>query len=381
MFIHPKRSFVCLCLGLGLLFSAAAHAFSPVNPALAPTGDCDDPAPDNYQIADVGADFIKVTWDLPSTPPFEYNIKVFEVGSGLLVDEFDVPGTSVSAGISSLSPNTTYEIRNTPRCADGELSIFNVSDITTTLIVDLVSSGFTPPANFSNCTISSQNQFCFADPNEGYIVPFKIRQGSNGESRWFGVFGNSDACPYSTIKIRPNDDGSPFQFYCSNGEQAYCSGGKIVIKHEGVTVAEIIHIESFGEPRKLAAGFLKPGYQIARYSNVFGIPDPSEGGCGGDERSPLIQQPESPAFPEDQLMRVTPNPFNDQLQVQIPAIQNLARVALTLSDLQGRTVLTLYAPADHSTVTLPTETLTPGMYFLRADFGDRSETVKLVKMQ
>jgi hypothetical protein len=381
MFIHPQRFFACLLMVCGLFFQGIANSSLPASDNSSyPCGDCDEPAPDNFRIEEVGAEFVKVIWDLPSNPPAEYNIKVFEVGSGILVDEFNVPGTSESAGIASLSPNTTYEIRNTPKCADGELSVFNVSGITTTLIVDLVASGFTPPASLPNCTLTGAGQYCFADPSEGYTVPFKIRHGSNGVNRWFGIFGNADDCPYSTTKVRPQDDGSPFEFFCSGGDQAYCSGGKIIIKRDGEVVAEFVMIETPGSPRKLAAGFLASGYQIVRYGNQGGFPDPSEGGCNSLDRSP-IQQNDQTNLDNNPFIQVTPNPFNDQILVQLPEFQEHHLIMLTLTDLQGRTVMTQYAPADHSTVTLPTRDLTPGMYFLRADLGYRIETVKLVKMQ
>ncbi|MBN8677338.1 MAG: T9SS type A sorting domain-containing protein [Chitinophagales bacterium] len=66
--------------------------------------------------------------------------------------------------------------------------------------------------------------------------------------------------------------------------------------------------------------------------------------------------------------------------MQIPFANN-QETEIALFDLQGRRILTQRWPAEQANITLDTENLTPGMYFLRAESGGISETVKVVKTQ
>ena len=80
-------------------------------------------------------------------------------------------------------------------------------------------------------------------------------------------------------------------------------------------------------------------------------------------------------------LSATPNPFTNQLDIQIPFANINENIELNLYDLQGRRVMALHAPGDQQTITLKTEQLLPGMYFLRAESGGVIQTVKVVKTQ
>jgi len=347
---------------------------------------CTLPAPDNYVVKDISTDEIWVGWLAPANNPFEYNIKVFEVSTGNLINSFNIPGTATTARVLNLLPGTEYKIRNTPVCSDGTLSNFFVETVATTLIVDLVSSGFTISGN-TTCSLTGQLQFCEANPDSGKIVIFKIRQlNSPYQSKHFGLYKISNQCSLSTIKIRAIE--TSFQFVCSNDAPARCQGGSVIIKKGGVEVARFSVSTSADSKRLVCISIDSTQYAIDRLGDAAGVSGGLLVTCSNNNNNSL--RPAKPTerasdeweeIPYNQTLTATPNPFTNQLEIRQPFANINEFVEISLYDLQGRQVKALRSPGDLQTITLSTENLSPGMYFLRAESGGQIETVKVVKTQ
>ena len=83
----------------------------------------------------------------------------------------------------------------------------------------------------------------------------------------------------------------------------------------------------------------------------------------------------------DQHVNATPNPFTNFLDVEIPFATDENDIKMSLYDLQGSLVLSVKTPGGSQIRSLSTENLIPGLYLLRVESGDRSETIKVMKTQ
>ncbi len=376
MNIQRKFLVSLICL-LGAINSIAGTATPP----------CNEPAPVNYHITDLFTNEIRVAWDVPPNAPFEYNIKVFETSSGNMIQDFNIPGNLTIARAVNLQPGTEYEIRTAPVCSDGSISHYFASSIGTTLIIELVVNGFNLPNTDPTCGLLYKDEYCEADPEEDKIVVFRIRSISNPNvGRFFGVYNADDECTTSKIKVYPGS--SPFQFYCNQSTSPICTGQQVTIKLNGDKKAVFsIWNETNGSPKHLyCTENIASGYQIVRYGDYNGVFDPVGGNCGtggGDRSTKANAQDEDfwASIPSSPSLSANPNPFTNQLDIQIPFANINETIALHLYDLQGRIAMTMQVPGDQQTLTLSTENLSPGMYFLRAESGGIIQTIKVVKTQ
>lgn len=389
MYIHVKIFATLLWFFFGIagpLHASPTPEF-PSNPEGAPLNSplsCNEPAPVNYHITDISTNEIRVAWDAPINPPFEYNIKVWETSTGNLVQNGNISGLlNVARGVG-LQPGTEYRIRSTPVCSDGSLSVNYTEGVGTTLIVDLVVSiyneNYTPPS----CALRAPNETCAVNPNPGNTVSCKVQRrpkfSNQGPERIFGVYKVSATCLYPVVKVP--EANSPFQFTCTNG-QTECTGSTVVIRIESDTIAEFKFNKPANGPQQIVCVKMHQQYEIICWGTT-GTADPNPVTCPG---TPTIKLPSGGERNEDSeniataSLSVLPNPFTNQLEVQIPFANINENTELSLYDLQGRRMMDLITPGDQQSITLTTENLTPGMYFLRAESGGMIQTVKVVKTQ
>ncbi len=351
------------------------------------TPPCNEPAPTNFHISEIFTDRIIVAWDPPAIPPFEYNIKAWETSTGNLVYDQNIPNNNVSWRILNLLPGTEYRIRNTPVCPDGTLSPYFGEDTGTALILDLVESGFAAPSGETPCTFNLQNQYCEANPDPGNVVRFRIRQTvSPFSSRFFGIYQVDGECTYTTVKSRPSDNFLPIKFYCDNGAGPGCQGAFLVIKKGTVEIAKLGLQALTNTTKNLYCISISGGYIVERFGGARGIYDNVPySGCGPTGGRPSKSKDRSEEDWEEisptQTLTANPNPFTDQLDIQLPFNNPTENTKISLYDLQGRLVMAAQSPGDQQTINLSTANLTPGMYFLRAESGGVIETVKVVKTQ
>ncbi|HLP92747.1 MAG TPA: T9SS type A sorting domain-containing protein [Saprospiraceae bacterium] len=335
---------------------------------------CNEPAPANFAIVEATPFTLKATWDAPANYPAEYNVKVYVFLSDLLIQDFNIPGTATEVTAQSLTPNTKYKIIVTPVCNGGTYSPNSSADDATTTIIELVVSGFSVPSNpVINCTIENSMGDCELDPPGTYVVPFRIYRTANPSIYHdFAAFKVSNDCQNYIVKYQPNvPSGSLFTF-------TKVGNANVSIKFNGNEVALVGFFNSFTtEPDILVALQLTSGnngYKIERRTEPEGIPDANPGGsCPGSNRSAQ----EITLVPS---ITASPNPFSQMLNIQVPFATSIQETEITLFDLQGRQILKQSWPAGQMNIIVSTNDLIPGMYFLRAQSGGISETVKVVRI-
>lgn len=373
---------------LGTAGVCYANAPTSVIPSLKneDTAPCNEPAPINFQITEISTNRIKVAWNLPVNIPFEYNIKVFETVSGLLVQSFNIPGISTIARGTNLQPQTQYTIRCTPVCPDGTLSHYFSDGTGTTLIIELVNSGFSPSTSSMTCMIDDKDEYCVANPSQGNIVTFKIRPTAYpSQGRYFGVYNADNQCESTKIKVHPAN--SSYQFYCDVSEDPDCYAERVIVKLNGAQVAEF-SISTLTTTNKhiFCSADAASGYEIVRFGSATGTYDPSGGECGeGEEEEGRPGKPrgrERDAWEDPlpvALLTASPNPFSHELDVRINFAPSANDTDISLYDLQGRQVVNLVVPNEQRDVRIKSDDLLPGIYFLRAVCGEVYQTVKVVK--
>ena len=84
---------------------------------------------------------------------------------------------------------------------------------------------------------------------------------------------------------------------------------------------------------------------------------------------------------DEQQLAVSPNPFSNRLEINIPYATEENDVKVQLFDPHGRLILSQVTAGGLQIRSLDTEVLQPGMYLLRVETGERAETVKVIKTQ
>ena len=77
----------------------------------------------------------------------------------------------------------------------------------------------------------------------------------------------------------------------------------------------------------------------------------------------------------------SPNPFSDDILIQLTSTESVES-RLMITDALGKTVSIQNAPIlkGDNTISLKTNTLSHGMYFISIKIGDKMATLKMVKM-
>jgi hypothetical protein len=343
---------------------------------------CNLPAPTNFHPVWIGPDKVLTAWDLPSILPFEYNILVYKIGNPIPEQDFNIPGIKTDWLIENLAPNTKYEIVLTPTCGVNdpgkEPGVMQI----TTIITDLVAIGFTPSNSTASCTMDDPNEFCAMAPNPGYLVTFKLQHDNHPEINYtLGFFRGSGVCS-NKVKLVANNSSiySQFKVFCnsSTSPNPGCSGEYVTITFQEVTIAKVFYVISAETSYQLGCSFLANGYSLSRIGGPAGAPS-SLGACGnnlGDDSDDREM-----SVPDEAVLSAYPNPFTDQLEIQIPYAIGNENSGILLYDLQGRQIMTGSFPGDQQTIRWNTASLMPGMYFLRVQSGGIEQTIKVVKTQ
>lgn len=339
---------------------------------------CDLSAPIDLQVTEITPNFARIDWTATSIP-FEQNIKVVEVSTGNIIQDSNIPGNMTFARVVIPQPDTEYDIINTPVCSDGTLSKNSASLRIIAPIVELVVSGFTPNTAPLPCILNAVNNNCIVDPKPGYSVTCMVKE-TWSPGTYFAVHKTIDDNCNPRLKIKTGAATEEFQLSCSSGQATTCTSSEITIKRYGLEVAKFKLMESAGV-MKMFRTYLLSGYEI-RCWGPYGIDDEYDIYCnglhdpgpGGDRDNNASQGPTP-------TLSANPNPFTNQLEIQLPFNNPTENTRISLYDLQGRLVMTAQSPGDQQTIQLSTLNLAPGMYFLRAESGGVSETVKVVRTQ
>ena len=102
---------------------------------------------------------------------------------------------------------------------------------------------------------------------------------------------------------------------------------------------------------------------------------------GNESKSEVIYLEESCLTNTDVIINAFPNPIADQLTIHITTFQQL-ECGLSIYNTIGQQIWESSLPIIEKglkSLTVETNQLTPGIYFLRIRLNDRSEILKLIK--
>lgn len=325
-----------------------------------------------FTIVQVGTTWADVTWS-PVPGAVGYHIKTYESVSGNLVNDMFVTNVINGAKITGLAPDVSYFSKIWSVCSgqeDGPTA--KTSSEFRTIIIDYVAQGYTHPAGIENwsafcgnlglggCNYVYQNNglsrtYFIIKKNDDYNI--QLHFSLNVENHITMVRANTADPDYLNGKFSFDDDGNFLYIYYGN------PGVKIAtlsISHVGLSPTGLFF--------RVQNGNL-PGYTIDRL-------DPPGMGFNTSDNGNEKEYLKSTTF-----LSASPNPFTNTIDLQIPYATPENDVNIHLYDLQGRLMLSEKTPSDTQIRILPSETLLPGLYLLRVNTGDKTETIKVMKTQ
>jgi len=367
MITQFTKTLLLLLLTLSSLLQASPSTGDPARPASTSSEalNCMLPPPSFFSVTDIGPTWAKLSWNaVPGASA--YHIITTEVATGNVVDNSLVPASMTSLTVDSLAPLTDYESRIWSVCSDGTDGAGYTATFLRTIILDLVILGYQEPTEClqPTCELLIMNEGCTFPWTSTTTTYFKIVKTSNGAERYFMLKTPTN----SEVDIYPdNTTNSGFKFI-KEGDQAI----KIRYLFQGV-------VARFSASRSSLDGRLfreeptenDPGFKIY----LLGI-------CSNQERSGRTEtweENDKLKIVPTALVVAAPNPFTDQLDVQVTFPVVSEQVVLRLFDLQGREVVSHQLPGGLEKYSLPTAELPPGVYFLRAETAGQTQTIKVVK--
>jgi hypothetical protein len=173
--------------------------------------------------------------------------------------------------------------------------------------------------------------------------------------------GNTTSCCGIGKFIFVDEGGHHVKIYYNNMATIVA---RVTISHASLFVGKIYREDLYIGDNNLT-------YQILKLSEPHGL------NSSADNRAEIQLDDKSVSS----TLSASPNPFTNTLEVKIPYATTENDVKVNLYDLQGRLMLSEKTPGGTQIRSLSTENLLPGLYLLRVDTGDRSETIKVVKTQ
>ncbi len=388
--------FLLACL-LATSFLSANNAPAPFATSLPPSNDplaCNIPAPTNFHILAVGTDWIKFGW-APANAFDSHRIRTYRASDNFLLNTTITPPGALEAVIQPLpSGEACYGVINAI-CPDGSNSTNeSISEIGTTLIIDLLVQGLILPDGSPVCSLYTEGHCDFpSDPNT--MTAFKVYNKEKPDAfRKFGVMQtDADENTYRAF-IDSNDEGnSPFYLSCENqnwpsNPDHYCSGPRQleIWYWDGADMVNIAIFTAYEEGQDQISALdllqLTDGFVIEQ------IEGEGQGEGEGDgkgrpgappTKSTMRESGNTPAAGSD-LASASPNPFSELLEVYLP--QNAVdQVQLQLFNLSGQKVLDQQFSGGQNQYTLSTQNLANGFYLLRIEADGNVQTLKVVKSE
>lgn len=360
-----------------LLLSSSLPAVPPVvepsNSASAPAGEqlCNLPPPSYFAMTSAGPTWVTLTWNsVPSA--VAYHIITREVATGNIVDNSTVPANFTTLTINNLTPSTSYESRIWSVCANGQDGPTYTITFPETVILDLVVSGYQAPAGCLQeaCKLEKINQVCSFSWTSTATTYFKVRRKTGGGPEHYFMLKTPGNILDVYPEINPN---SPFTF-----EEENNAGQFILIKCMGGPVARFstVHLSLSQEGELFREG--------ANENNLdFVICKLETCNQGRPAGSVPWQDSHKLKTAAAAFVVASPNPFTDQLTVQInPLVSDASeQVTLRLYDMQGFEVFASQTPGGPQIHKIPAANLLPGVYFLRVETATQVQTIKVVKAQ
>jgi len=362
MLAKLDKALVILFLALCGSLQAVPSIIEPINPASAAinTQVCNLPPPSFFSMIQAGPTWIKLSWS-PVASAAAYHIITKEVVTGNVVDNRIVPASITSLVVDTLTPNTAYESRIWSVCANGQDGSNSNVALSRTIIIDVVIGGYPAPSEcmMEECELvdtTSGCSFLWASNAQTY---FKIRKATSGPERYFMI-----TTVDNRVKLYPDEnENSDINFLGvdSSFVKMYCAG------YSGPIARVVATRNPFTGSGELLRHTTAENHQDFLVFRL--VP------CSSQGRSEN-QPPTTPVA----FITATPNPFTEQLEVQVLFPVKSEQVLLRLFDRQGREVVVRQLPGGLEKHSLPTAELPPGFYFLRAESAGQTQTIKVVKM-
>lgn len=342
-------------------------------------GPCDIPPPVNFHIEEVGTTWIKYSWTNVTT--FAHRVRTYRASDNMLLNTVIAPsGANIAIAIPLPSATPCYGVINAIGTSGCNSPFEGVSEIRSTIIVDLLVDGLKVPSGGGvDCTLPAGG-FCSFSTNPDVTTPFRVIKGEGlgeGDARNFGIEGpGSGEVTYHAYV----DDSSntKFEFRC-NGSAPDCNGpDKLEIWD--ISEAPELKIGTFttsaqGPQLNKLTFTLTQG--ISGYS-VQRLTGPNELPTAPTKR--FIRERDGNAPTSNQIASASPNPFSETLDVFL-ADPSAETIQLQLFNLSGQQVLQKQFAGGQGQYTLSTHGLSPGFYMLRIEADGAVQTLKVVKSE
>lgn len=364
-----------------LICTPIASAFANtnnVNTAIAPSPlSCNLPAPGGLTVTDVTASSISIAWN-PVAGASAYSVKFVEKATNTVVLNTTVTATNATA--TSLIAGTTYRFIVSAICPDGSRSGNESTGEAKTdfIVVDDIAVDFPYITNqITGCptTFSALAPVSMAVVNTvtGEQTPFNLLKEDNFAANmnmqvlhdnptaktggnW--LFTNQEST-FPSAAEGYTEANAVLVYYSAtpNTPSGIVQNGSIVLAFSVELVGSTLNQINF------CIAQIAPNYAVYLKGGGQGRPGPSKG---------------SHAAFNNHAMSASPNPFKDELNIQLEAVAD-TNGALQLMDAQGRVLRTQTFEAGFRTLTIPTTDLAPGLYFVRMETSKGVSTLKVVR--
>ena len=282
---------------------------------------CNQVAPFNFHIAEVGTTWVRYTWG--GNAAFEHRIRTYRASDNFLLSTDFVPVGTASKVVNGLPSGTeVYGVINAI-CPDGSNSSEEATCLRgTTLIVELIVQAFTAPNGGWNCQHTGSGSCSFSSDLNVYSY-FKIYPTSNpSDFREFALKKHTASIDRAYIKNYNSVDQSPFDFKCNGSDPLppsdKCQGPEILQIVVGTDIIGTFTTNQNVDSQVATFEYTEaPGVAIS-YTIENILPRPREGLSSGPSKGFIRERDETPS-PSNHPATASPNPFSETLEVYLPS--------------------------------------------------------------
>lgn len=370
-----KHSLLLIILSCFFFQSKAFEGISPFTSAKVLKDSCELGAPINFHVEGLGPDWAKFAWET-ANPNVQHRIRLYRASDSLLLSTTIVPSGNGEATISIPPMTDVYGVANAI-CTNG----INSNNVASTfpfhgVILDLIVIGYQGSSNAPVCNFQLSGS-CPVE-NTSY-TSFRVKLGRGLGFKNFDIERNPNGpgVRYYVWPQTPNStDNGVFNFYCFN-QGPICAYDRITVTYKDNGVEQPVASFHISEPTQTTT------YLVGSTSSINGSPVIIERltpfGGEGDKPSNVSSQIQvRNNFDKDFTTNISPNPFNDLLNISFEQTLETPQTIQLFSS-EGRLALQETIPTNQSSHTLSTAHLAPGFYFLRIEADGEVQTFKVIK--
>jgi hypothetical protein len=348
---------------------------------------CNLPAPDSLYVDAIGSNWVIVSWDaVPGA--FEYRLQAFDGDSGDPLDSpIFVDTTTLTALVSIGGNGGTAHVRIWSVCKGGGYNPSNYAQTGTfdTIIIDIVSSGFTVPS-YNNTQVVGTGPAAGANISwTGNFEYFNIQYTYNDSlyNRQFSLHVKFNGTPDRVI-VRIGDHGNLGEHILlipeieNNNSIAISVRFRPVVSSPDSSAFNIVTLkplvrEPFTQGKIYRMSENSLNCIVERLYTSLPPMRPKSPSAVASERG-------SETLPAVKWV-VSPNPFRQDLTVQTPEASIPHGTVLRIFDVLGTEKMSIQLPADQSEHRISTPQLKAGVYFMHLESKGRVELLKVVKVE